>query len=65
MKRLRHAVLAALFLVSWTPTAGAECAWVLWSNRGTVDPTLPLAFATVEGSVLNWQPISGRYGEGV
>jgi hypothetical protein len=33
MKRL---VIAALFLLAWTATASAECAWVLWQESSAV-----------------------------
>jgi hypothetical protein len=49
--------MIALFLLTSVATAHAECAWVLWSN-GTVDPNVPLAFSTVQGSHLTWQPIA-------
>jgi len=34
----------------------AACAWVLWTNYGTLDPAVPLAFSAVKGLPSGWQP---------
>jgi hypothetical protein len=49
MKSARLAtMLLALSLLTSAATAHAECAWVLWQNRGTVDAGRHL--------VSNWEP---------
>src|ERR1700716_3323937 len=40
MMRLRRAsAIAALYLLTSTATAYAECAWVLWQQQGEISPS--------------------------
>jgi hypothetical protein len=36
---MRPSLFAVLFLLAWTATASAECAWVLWTNFTNNNPT--------------------------
>jgi len=57
MTRLRQASgIATLFLLAWTPTAHAECAWVLWRlEMATLANGAPKSMAVVIDDIAETQ----------
>ena len=59
MKQLRRAsVTFALSLLTWTATAHAECAWILWA--GGVKASGEAVYAPIEGYPTRAECMKGR-----